>query len=95
MKTPNGPIADIMDAWSGSLAYDPAQIVSPLAIVRGEWDSLCTDADAAWLLAALTSAPEKSDVKIAAATHLMHLEENRGGLYQATIAFLSKETRFR
>ncbi len=95
VKTPNGPIADIMDAWSGSLAYDPAQIVSPLAIVRGEWDSLCADADAAWLLAALTSAPEKSDVKIAAATHLMHLEENRGGLYQATIAFLSKETRFR
>lgn len=93
VKTPNGPIADIMAAWSGSLAYDPAQIASPLAIVRGEWDSLCADADAVWLLAALTSAAEKSDVKIAAATHLMHLEENWAGLYQAAIAFLSKETR--
>ncbi len=94
VKTPNGPIADIMAAWSGSLAYDPAKIVAPLAIVRGEWDSLCADADAAWLLAALTSAPEKADVKIAAATHLMHLKENRSGLHRAAIAFLSKESRF-
>ena len=35
VKTPNGPVADIMAAWSGSLAYDPALITSPLAVVRG------------------------------------------------------------
>lgn len=60
VKTPNGPVADIMAAWSGSLAYDPALIKSPVVIVRGEWDGLCKDADVAWLLAALTSAPQKT-----------------------------------
>jgi pimeloyl-ACP methyl ester carboxylesterase len=88
VRTPNGPVADIMAAWSGSLAYDPALIKSPVAIVRGEWDSLCKDADAAWLLAALTSAPQKTDIKIAKATHLMHLEESRGELYRAAVNFM-------
>lgn len=88
VRTPNGPVADIMAAWSGSLAYDPALIKSPVAIVRGEWDSLCQDADAAWLLAALTSAPQKTDTKIAKATHLMHLEESRTQLYRAAANFL-------
>jgi pimeloyl-ACP methyl ester carboxylesterase len=88
VKTPNGPVADIMAAWSGSLAYDPALIKSPVAIVRGEWDGLCKDADAAWLLAAMTAAPQKTDTKIAKGTHLMHLEESRGELYQTSIKFL-------
>ncbi len=88
VKTPNGPIADIMAAWSGSLAYDPAKIKSPVAIVRGEWDSLCTDADVAWLLASLSSAPEKTDIKIPMATHLTHLEIGRAALYRASIEFL-------
>jgi pimeloyl-ACP methyl ester carboxylesterase len=88
VRTPIGPIADIMAAWSGTLAYRPASITSPVAIVRGEWDSLCTDTDAAWLFAALASAPHKTDTKIAKATHMMHLEENRGGLYKAAAAFL-------
>jgi pimeloyl-ACP methyl ester carboxylesterase len=91
VRTPNGPVADIMAAWSGSLAYDPTLIKSPVAIVRGEWDSLCKDADAAWLLAALTSAPLKTDTKIAKATHLMHLEESRGELYRAAIKFLQEK----
>jgi len=88
VKTPNGPVADIMTAWSGSLAYDPAKIKSPVAIIRGEWDSLCNDADAAWLLASLSSALEKTDIKIPKATHLMHLETGRTALYQASIDFL-------
>ncbi|WP_204314709.1 hypothetical protein, partial [Stenotrophomonas maltophilia] len=66
----------------------PGLIRAPTAILRGEWDSLTTDADAAWLLAALTGAPEKRDVKVAKGTHLMHLEESRGDLYRAAIAFL-------
>ncbi len=88
VRTPNGPAADIMAAWSGALAYDPALIKSPLAIVRGEWDSLCRDADAAWLLEALTSAPQKADIKVSKGTHLMHLEEGRGELYRAALNFL-------
>jgi pimeloyl-ACP methyl ester carboxylesterase len=91
VKTPNGPVADIMTAWSGSLAYDPALIKNPLAVIRGEWDNLCQDADAAWLLSRATAAPEKIDIKIRQATHLMLLEETRAELYRTSIAFLQKK----
>ena len=87
VKTPSGPFQDIFDAWAGDLAYDPGLIRVPVAIIRGEWDSLCTDADAKWLFDAMRSSPSRRDVKIGRATHLMHLEENRRALYRETEAF--------
>lgn len=90
VKTPGGPRADIAAAWHGALAYDPASVRAPLLIARGEWDSLCTDADAYWLWTALTNAPEKRDVKISRGTHLMHLEKSRYALYRESITFLSE-----
>jgi pimeloyl-ACP methyl ester carboxylesterase len=89
VKTPNGPLADITAAWSGTLAYDPGRITAPVMIVRGEWDSLCKDEDVAWLRRALASASQIEDVKIPKATHLMHLERGRIGLYAAAQEFLS------
>jgi pimeloyl-ACP methyl ester carboxylesterase len=89
VKTPNGPLADIMAAWSGTLAYDPGRITARVMIVRGEWDSLCNDADVAWLRQALTGAPQVDDVKIPKATHLMHLESGRMALYAATQQFFN------
>src|SRR5215813_13500371 len=77
VQTPLGAIADIYSAWRGDLAYDPSGIRSPVLVVRGEWDSLCTDADARSLLQEMTHAPIKQDIKIREATHLMHLEESR------------------
>jgi pimeloyl-ACP methyl ester carboxylesterase len=91
VKIPSGPWQDIADAWSGKLAYDPRLIRAPVAIIRGEWDSLCTDADARWLFDALRAAPQRRDVKIARATHLMHLEENRHALYREAETFLLGE----
>jgi pimeloyl-ACP methyl ester carboxylesterase len=88
VRTPNGPVADILAAWSGNLAYEPAKIKAPILIVRGEWDSLCNDQDVAWLLSGLTSSSQKRDVKIPKGTHLMHLEESRGQLYRAADDFL-------
>ena len=88
VQTPSGPWQDIADAWSGRLAYDPGLIHAPVAVIRGEWDSLCTDADARWLFDALRASPLRRDVKIARATHLMHLEENRYALYRETETFL-------
>jgi pimeloyl-ACP methyl ester carboxylesterase len=88
VRTPSGPRADILAAWSGELAYDPARIAAPTLIVRGEWDSLCTDADARWLLDALSAAPVRGDAKISKGTHLMHLEASRDELYGATATFL-------
>jgi pimeloyl-ACP methyl ester carboxylesterase len=88
VATPNGPLADIMSAWAGHLAYDPALVRAPVALIRGEWDSLSTDADARWLFNAFTQAPLKRDIKIADATHVINLEESRYALYRAAESFL-------
>ena len=61
---------------------------APVAIVRGEWDSYCTDEDARWLFDAFAASPVKRDIKIGRATHLMHLEAMRFALYRESIAFL-------
>jgi pimeloyl-ACP methyl ester carboxylesterase len=88
VKTPSGAFQDIFDAWAGNFGYDPGLIRAPVAIIRGAWDSMCTDTDAAWLFNAMKASPIRRDVKIARATHLMHLEENRYALYRETEAFL-------
>jgi pimeloyl-ACP methyl ester carboxylesterase len=85
VKTPSGAFQDIFDAWAGTLSYDPGLIQAPVKIIRGEWDGMCTDADAAWLLKAI---PTAHDMKIPRATHLMLLEENRYALYREAEAFL-------
>jgi len=89
VRIPNGPQADIIAAMSGRLPYEPGLVVAPTLIVRGAWDSLCRDADAAWLISAF-GAREKADVVIPAATHLMHLEHGREGLFAATADWLSR-----
>jgi pimeloyl-ACP methyl ester carboxylesterase len=89
VKVPSGAFQDIYDAWSGQLAYDPGRIRAPVAIIRGEWDSMCTDQDAAWLFDAFTQAPIKRDIKIGRATHLMHLEASRYALYREAETFLA------
>jgi pimeloyl-ACP methyl ester carboxylesterase len=88
VKVPSGAFQDIFDAWVGELAYDPARVRAPVAIIRGEWDGMCPDADARWLFDALSASPQRRDVKVARATHLMHLEENRFALYRETECFL-------
>lgn len=88
VRTPTGPWCDIVSAHHGDLAYDPAGVRAPVAIIRGEWDGLCTDADAAWLMVAFASSPLRRDVKIGRGTHLMHLEASRYALYRETEAFL-------
>lgn len=89
VRIPNGPQADILAAMSGRLPYEPGLVVAPTLIVRGAWDSLCRHADAAWLINALGAA-EKADVVVPAATHLMHLEHGREGLFTATADWLSR-----
>jgi Lysophospholipase len=88
VKTPLGPFSEIIKAWHGHLAYDPALVRAPVAIIRGEWDGLMLDDDAKWLFDAFTQAPEKRDIKIGRGTHLMHLEAMRSALWQESINFL-------
>jgi pimeloyl-ACP methyl ester carboxylesterase len=89
VKTPSGPWFDIGCAWAGDLAYDPWRVQAPVAIIRGAWDSMCTDNDAAWLFDALTASPIRRDVKISRGTHLMHLETSRTALYREAQSFLA------
>jgi pimeloyl-ACP methyl ester carboxylesterase len=86
---PLGPVADIGALWSGQALYDPSRIRPPVLLARGEWDSLCTDADAEALLAALGS-EDKTDVKIERGTHLLHLESQRTVLHNRVNAFLER-----
>jgi pimeloyl-ACP methyl ester carboxylesterase len=83
VRIPNGPRADNAEAWAGTLAWEPARLTRPIAIVRGAWDSLCRDADATMILEAATAAPSRHDRALAAGTHLMHLETGRRILYEA------------
>ena len=87
--TPYGPVADIVALWSGQSLYDPALIVAPTLVVRGEWDSLCTDADANRLLEGLGT-HDKTYTRIEHATHLMHLESQRAVLYNRVNTFLAR-----
>jgi hypothetical protein len=57
---------------------------------RGERDGLTTDADAAWMLDAFSSSPDRRDIKLGRGTHLMHLEAGRGALCRASAACLSE-----
>ena len=89
VQVPLGPTQEIQEAWSGQLAYDPGAVSAPVAIIRGAWDSLCTDADAAWLFDAFSHSPLKRDIKLSRGGHLMHLEEGRAELHRTSREFLT------
>ena len=91
VTVPAGPAMDMATTWKGQFPYDPAKVQAPVLIVRGEWDSLTTDQDAAWLYNAFANAPEKQDTKLSRATHLTHLESGRFSLYRASRNFLASE----
>jgi pimeloyl-ACP methyl ester carboxylesterase len=88
VKVPGGPSADVADAWSGRLPYDPADLHRPVMIVSGQWDSSSLLEDAQWFMERLAPSVERRLVRIPKATHLMHLERGRFALYEAVNAFL-------
>jgi pimeloyl-ACP methyl ester carboxylesterase len=89
VKVPAGPSADIVDAHSGHLPYDPARLVVPLMVVRGDWDSSSTHADVAGFFSELRPETRRCWIEIPEATHLMHLEVGRHQLYAVTNEFLA------
>jgi pimeloyl-ACP methyl ester carboxylesterase len=88
VKIPMGPSVEILRAWQGELAYDPALVEAPVAIIRGSWDGLVPDEDARWLFDAFSRSRAKRDIKIGGATHLMHLEAMRLALWRESVGFL-------
>jgi pimeloyl-ACP methyl ester carboxylesterase len=87
VKVPNGPEADVHDAWSGHLPWRPEDIGCPTLVVRGEWDSVTSAADVDWLLTRIAY-PVRHTATIPKGTHLMHLERSRDGLFEAVGKFL-------
>ena len=92
VNTPLGPLFEILKAWRGELAWEPERIECPVALIRGEWDGLVTDADASRLLGQMSRATHKRDIKISRGTHLLHLEKMRAALWRESIAFLEGES---
>jgi pimeloyl-ACP methyl ester carboxylesterase len=89
VKIPSGPSADVLDVWSGHPPYAPADLARSVMVVRGAWDSVSTRSDASAFLAELPPGLERRFVEIPEATHLMHLETGRHGLYAEVNAFLA------
>ena len=89
VKVPAGPIADIYAAWSGRLPWRPEELRAPLLVVRGDWDSVTSRADADWFLSRATHL-SRHEAHIARGTHLMHLEHSREGLFAALRRFLGE-----
>lgn len=95
-RAPAGPDIDFNAAWNDHFPYDPATIHTPTLIVRGEWDAITRDADAAWLVKTMKNVPGGAkDVKLPGGAHRMHLEQNRQALFDAVGAFLSGRARLR
>jgi pimeloyl-ACP methyl ester carboxylesterase len=40
VKTPTGPLAEILQAWHGGLAWQPERVEAAVAIARGSWDGV-------------------------------------------------------
>ena len=91
VQVPTGPMADIAALWSGEPLVDASRVRTPTLLVRGEWDSVCDDRDAARLLRSMTGAPTR-DCVLARGTHLMHLETGRTDLHHAVNEFLLEHT---
>jgi pimeloyl-ACP methyl ester carboxylesterase len=89
VKTPTGPLVEILRAWHGELAWEPEKVEAPVAIVRGSWDGVSSDADARWLFDHLVRSTERRLVTIGRGTHLMHLEKMRNALWRESVTFLA------
>lgn len=87
-RFPSGPLQDVEDLLHGQSYYEPADIKTPVLLVRGEWDQYPDAEDADRLFRSLEQSPRKKYLVIEQATHVMHLEKSRHQLYEETLRFL-------
>ncbi len=90
VKIPNGASADLGRLWAGERLVESGRVRQPTLIVRGEWDHVCNDEDAAVLYAALGTR-DKRDVKISGGNHWLHLQPRRTALWAEATSFLQEE----
>ncbi|MFC7155958.1 alpha/beta fold hydrolase [Halomarina halobia] len=88
VRAPNGTLADMAAAATGTPAYDPAAIDAPALVVRGSFDASATRADALGLYDALGAADdEKAYAEVAGGTHFLNLERRRTALFDLVSGF--------
>ena len=87
VQVPAGPMADIGALWSGERLVDASRVRTPTLLVRGAWDSVCDERDAAHLVRSMSGTSVRDRV-IAKGTHLMHLETSRTDLHRVVNEFL-------
>jgi len=91
VEVPAGPQIDFAEAWNGKFPYNPRRVRAPTLIVRGEWDAITQDADAAWLVHNMANVPGGvRELKLPHGAHRMHLEANRQVLFDAVAGFLAE-----
>jgi len=88
VRFPSGPSADADDLRHGYAYYDPARIMAPTLLVRGEWDAWPNHEDYRQLQARMTRAAAVQYTVIPRGTHVMHLEAAHRALWQAVGRFL-------
>lgn len=92
VQVPAGPAADVAALWSGAALYDVSPVRIPTLLVRGAWDSVCDERDAARLQREFGATPVQQRV-VESGTHLMHLETGRTELHRVVNEFLIEHTR--
>jgi pimeloyl-ACP methyl ester carboxylesterase len=86
-RSPNGPFADLFEAFSGRPPYAAAAIREPVLVVRGEGDSTSTQADARRVLRELGSKVKRYR-SVARGSHFALLERSAPALHGACEEFL-------
>lgn len=86
-RAPNGPFADLFEAYSGRPPFDAAAIQVATLIVRGDADTTASDADAHHLLGQL-GGRDKDYRIIPAGSHFQCLERSMPALTDTCLDFL-------
>jgi pimeloyl-ACP methyl ester carboxylesterase len=82
------PTGTYLDMTAHLPLVDPRRVLSPVLIVRGQYDGIATDADLLDFFAQLPN-PDRQYAIIAGAAHSVTLSLNRAGLWHTMHAFLT------
>lgn len=81
---PMGPLQDLFEIWTRRPIYDPARVIAPTLVIRGDRDVFADPALAGKL-------PKGRELVIDDATHWLPFERNRDTLFDATRRFLEEK----
>jgi pimeloyl-ACP methyl ester carboxylesterase len=91
VRTPNGIWQDSRDYWfAGKRIWDPALVLVPTLVARGEWDEVTTLADTLGVFHALSNTASKRMIVVGEGSHMVFIEKNREQLFREVQLFLDE-----